>query len=426
MAKFTAINTPIADANPGQTIRMEAAVAAADAQSAGTWHIMLRLYRVSNNQQIIELPLYDRAITQQPVTVWRNYTLPNNLALGQYKALVTVHPSTWAPWQSVAQTAAFFDVEAVEPAPQPEPPPPPPPAPAIVLYGTHSPKLTLLKPDRDGFLPDDGRSYTLIDGASDEFDGSSLNYDKWWRRYRDNGGTLNYYNDELQRYIDNHVVSGGQLHLIARPKPGTQGHAPSASGIQYPFFDSGMIRSRTTVRRGYFEARIKLPPGLGVWAADWILSDDNRPCEIDTMEYVRNGVNEHADMIHGGNVHSMTDNGVRWRDDKYNEQYSYWRAWGLNQPNYFVEGYHTFSTLWERDQLINYVDGHPVVQRKIEWKNGGVEGGLASVILNLAIGGSWPTNNWTTPVPTDEQRMLVDYVRVSQRSDEIDVGTSPI
>jgi hypothetical protein len=44
----------------------------------------------------------------------------------------------------------------------------------------------------------------------------------------------------------------------------------------------------------------------------------------------------------------------------------------------------------------------------------------------LAIGGSWPTNSWTTPVPTVPQVMETDYVRIYQDASNIITGVASV
>jgi len=94
---------------------------------------------------------------------------------------------------------------------------------------------------------------------NDEFNGISLNTDKWFTRYIYDGGTRDRLNDEQQRYRDNnnHIVANGVLSLVARKVSSND-----PQGIDY---ESGMIRSDWTTRYGYIEARVKMPgatPGI--------------------------------------------------------------------------------------------------------------------------------------------------------------------
>jgi beta-glucanase (GH16 family) len=343
--------------------------------------------------------------------------LPASLAPGTYKILASVRNDVWQ-WQHVTQTPASFTIAA--------------PVVHMPLYGTSSKFPTLLKPAGAGdalagvgFLPDDGVAYTLIPGASDEFDGAALDTAKWWRRYHDYNGTLDHYNSELQRYIDNHIVSNGTLKLTAHMRATT---FTAPTGKVYPMYDSSMIRSRTTFKYGYVEARVKLPPGLGVWPALWILPDAKWQAEIDFMEYVRNDATELADMVHCA-VHENYGGGpyVTWLEKNSNSQWGYWKAPATLSRTYFIDDWHVFSCLWEPGLVTFYIDGYPVCQRHCGWLFvDGTDSGLASVLADLAMGDAWATANWTTNVATDDQVFEIDYVRVFQKADAIQIGTSPL
>src|SRR5262249_2095976 len=100
----------------------------------------------------------------------------------------------------------------------------------------------------------------------DDFDGTTLDLTKWYQRYIYNNGTLDHFKDEVERYQDGdtyHAVSNGILSLVAT--------LPTEGGGGY--YGSGMIRSHQTFRYGYFEARIKMPPGRGLFPAFWLNSD---------------------------------------------------------------------------------------------------------------------------------------------------------
>lgn len=303
----------------------------------------------------------------------------------------------------------------------------------MLLYGTYS-KVPLLKPlvTDFGFLPDDGQKYSLVPGASDEFNGASLDLTKWLKRYHDNNGTLDHYNDELQRYDDGHILRNGSLVITSAPKPNTVGHPPSPGGIQYPLFSSQMIRSKTIFRYGYVEFRAKLANQLGLWPAGWLLANGNWPGEYDMLELAPNGVTEHFDMLHCGNVNSKTmqPNTVytRYADANLNQQWGFWKPPAGYSQNYGTDDFHIFGTRWTPSDFTMYIDGFPINQRTCNWhrNDNGALGEMASFIFDVAVGGSWPTYNFTTPVPTGPVETLLDYVRVYQIDGQSQIGTAAI
>src|ERR1700675_1272820 len=91
---------------------------------------------------------------------------------------------------------------------------------------------------------------------SDEFNGETLDRNKWATRYLYQNETMDRFNDESQRYRDSQIhVSGGVLDLRAEKKEGSD------------IFESGLIRSHRTFYYGYYEARVFLPSGKGIFPA---------------------------------------------------------------------------------------------------------------------------------------------------------------
>ncbi len=132
-----------------------------------------------------------------------------------------------------------------------------------------------------GFSPSDG--YRMVrdwDFARDVVD-SALDHE-FATRYIYAGGSLDHLNDEWSRYRDrdNHVFTAGGLSLVAR-----------AGGALAPgAIESGMLRSKWTGEYGYFEIRMKVPRGRGLWPAFWLNPQDQKwPPEIDVVEIVNNG-----------------------------------------------------------------------------------------------------------------------------------------
>lgn len=245
----------------------------------------------------------------------------------------------------------------------------------------------------------------------DDFSGSSLDRSKWHTRYIYDNGKLNYLKDEKQRYGENgnHVFKDGILNLVAQ--------GPNAKGL-YP---SGMIRSRQTFRYGYFEARIKLPKGRGLWPAFWLNSDyDKRgklswPPEIDIMEFVQNGVTEHPNMVHSTVQLGKTKvQGGEWifRDESFHRKWTFYDA-----KKDMTEDWHVYGLLWEEDDTVTaFLDGKKLWQRQYRWVyNDGREAGPAHILINLAVGGKWAGAGGIDD-SVFPATLQVDYVRVCKRA----------
>ncbi|RQP22204.1 glycoside hydrolase family 16 protein [Piscinibacter terrae] len=247
--------------------------------------------------------------------------------------------------------------------------------------------------------------YTLA--FNDEFNGNTLNRNKWFTRYIYAGGTQDKLNDEKQRYRDNgnHVVANGVLSLVANKVSSTD-----PDGINY---ESGMIRSDWTSRYGYYEARVKMPGGVGVWPAFWLNSDvgtDGRlgwPPEIDIFEFVNNGVEDKLNMLHSNVVNQTgTASALTYTDAAFNTSWSDYVA-----PFNFNEGWHTVGAQWDPTSVTVYVDGLKIYTRSYQWNyNDGTLAGPAHILLNFAVGGSWAGRHGIDDAAFP-QALQIDWVR---------------
>jgi beta-glucanase (GH16 family) len=255
---------------------------------------------------------------------------------------------------------------------------------------------------------------------ADEFDEPRLNTAKWWTRYIYGDGTLDFLNDEQQRYREarNHVMTGHSLTLVAR-KGGDGGYV------------SGMIRSKATFKYGYFEARMKIPAGVGVRPAFWLNSarrdSDGKiawPPEIDIAEIANNGVEDRLSMLHVGLIsHGAQGGQARYADPDFHGDWSYWRA-----PASLADDFHVFGALWGQDDTVSFfVDGRLIYKAAYKWVyDDGSPAGYAHVIVDLAIGG----RQWAGRHGVDDaafpQALEIDYVRVYQLPDHEMLGTDTV
>ena len=265
----------------------------------------------------------------------------------------------------------------------------------------------------DGAAP--GEDVVFLDG----FDGPGLDRSSW-----NVVGPDFWVNNEQQAYVDSAAVlrivrgdsaagaEGGALLIQAHPKPGTVG----AEGRVFDFI-SGRINTRGKVEFTYGSAaaRMKLPPGSGLWPAFWVLGTGDWPAtgEIDVMEYVgETGWISHA--LHGPDYHG---------DTPLVERYAF-------PGGEDATGWHVYAVDWTPDSLVFRVDGEPTyrvgradVERYGPWAFDNPK----FLILNLALGGVYPqaVNGAEVPYPglpaatvdrieAGEAVVLVDWVRVTR------------
>jgi beta-glucanase (GH16 family) len=163
-----------------------------------------------------------------------------------------------------------------------------------------------------------------------------------------------------------------------------------------------------TFKYGWVEARLRLPFGQGIWAAFWMVGEKSSyggwpHCgEIDIME--SKGGKEFS-TIHG-TLHGpgyYTDDGIT-------------SSHTLPDRKEFQEDYHTFALEWTENKIQFLVDGKVYKTRTPADLPKGTQWVFDHpffLVLNLAVGGTWPGYpDATTVFP---QSYMVDYVRVYQK-----------
>jgi beta-glucanase (GH16 family) len=223
---------------------------------------------------------------------------------------------------------------------------------------------------------------------SDEFNGTSIDAANW--KFETGGGGWG--NNELEYYTnrpENAVINNGNLLIIARKE------SFSGSGYTSARMKTQGLKYWTY---GKIEARIKLPATQGVWPAFWTLGEsittDSWPkCgEIDIMEHINK-----APAINGT---------IHW-DNNGHAQYG-------GDTLCDVLKYHVYGIEWDSKAIKWTLDGKKYKEANIA---NGINGTSEFhkpffLLLNMAVGGSWPGNPDGTSVFPDT--MFIDYVRVYQ------------
>jgi beta-glucanase (GH16 family) len=186
------------------------------------------------------------------------------------------------------------------------------------------------------------------------------------------------YNGEQQIYVDPRyrgmastplgldpfIVRNGILSIVASRTP------PTLKALLFNNeYVSGILTTQKSFSQkyGYFEIRAKIPLGVGVWPAFWLLANDGGwPPEIDAME----GRGQRpGDIV-------MT---THWRVpvtgfvQDCGMDFSVANAW---------MDFHDYGALWQRDRVVYYIDRKPVLDIKAP----AGFGDPMYMIVNLAMG----------------------------------------
>jgi beta-glucanase (GH16 family) len=196
-----------------------------------------------------------------------------------------------------------------------------------------------------------------------------------------------------------YVGTDGYLHIDARQ--------PSAS-----VYTSARLKTQGlfSFQYGRFEVRAQAPEAQGFWSAAWLMGNN-----IATVNWPACG---EMDVLERTNAATTPD----WNEGSIHG--SGFTGGHLGTIFHFTSGqtaagWHTYGMIWTKGSVTYYVDdpAHPYVTyttSSISGLSGAVwpfDAGQSNfILLNLAVGGSWPgSSNASTPFPSE---MLVDYVRV--------------
>lgn len=197
---------------------------------------------------------------------------------------------------------------------------------------------------------------------------------------------------QLQWYDESNATVDKAGQLVISADQGGGGNTCWYGACQYT---SARMETINTFSQAYgkFEARIKFPPGAGLWPAFWIEGANvykvGWPAcgEVDIVE--PNGKNANVVLAY---AHSRRTN----------------HHAALTVPQPITSGFNTYSVIWTPKGITWYFDGFPYSH--LDAYKGWEFNHPFFIILDLAVGGGYsgPPNS-KTPFPA---KMIVDWVRV--------------
>ena len=246
-------------------------------------------------------------------------------------------------------------------------------------------------------------SWTLV--WSDEFNGSNGSAPSSANWNFDQGGN-GWGNSELETYTTrrtNSWVENGTLIIQANEETYT-----GTDGFTRDYTSARLITlNKRSWKYGRIEARMKIPKGQGIWPAFWMMGADlptvGWPAcgEMDVMENVGKEPRTVHVTVHGPGYSGSTSIGGSYSIGS--------GALGDDFHLYTVE-WETNHVQWSYDNKVFYTLTPAQLPAGKAW----VFDKPFFILLNLAVGGSWPGSpDATTVFP---QRLVVDYLRVYTRS----------
>ncbi len=247
----------------------------------------------------------------------------------------------------------------------------------------------------------------------DDFDGQSLNLDKWV--YDIGHGDIppdiwGWGNNELQAYTastENVKVENGNLVITARYLGGN---------VDEKNYTSGRIKTlgKYAFKYGKISARVKLIKGRGLWAAFWLLGNNFATLgwpQCGEMDIIECGADGDYQSV-GGAIHWRNDtNSTTWP-----EYWTYTNDITTLLSGYFADDYHVFELEWNENETIWRMDNQEYFRQDITIAERSELHNRYFILLNLAVGST--NTEYTGYVTPDTSAfpasMYVDWVRVYQ------------
>jgi beta-glucanase (GH16 family) len=227
--------------------------------------------------------------------------------------------------------------------------------------------------------------YSLV--WSDEFNGTAVDTSKWTYDLEN----LNVNNEKEFYQTQNATVSNGNLVITAKKE---------AVGSQ-PYTSARLkTLGKFTQTYGRIEASIKLPMGMGMWPAFWMLGANINTVswpqcgELDIMEHINNTNTIYGTMHWNNNGHVQYGSTTTTTPGDY---HLYAIEWDANEIRWYVD-----STLYQTGNIKNDINNTGAFQLPF------------FILLNLAVAGDFPGQ--TVDETLLPESMYVDYVRVYKQT----------
>lgn len=243
-----------------------------------------------------------------------------------------------------------------------------------------------------------GRPYTRL-VWSDEFNGPprTLPAASHWTAVTGAYG----HDRELQNFTagaTNASLDGrGDLAIVARRQTTTAG------GVTREFTSARLeTQGLFSTTYGLIAARIKIPAGVGLWPAFWMLGDD-----INTVGYPDAG---EIDVMEALGQYPFTTRATAHGPSRGS---GYSRGQDFVSARSLASRFHTYAVSWRPNSITWLIDGAPwatITPADLAAGEGWVFNKPFHLILDLAVGGNYPgPPNAFTRFPAT---MLIDWVRV--------------
>ena len=170
-------------------------------------------------------------------------------------------------------------------------------------------------------------------------------------------------------------TSDGMLRIEARKQPDGRWQSGLISSRDH----DGLGGAGFAQKYGYFEIETKLPGGMGVWPAFWLVGVTPKPrAEIDTFEYYGN-----APASYHANVHVWADDDRKFGDGKIVDIPKDAATSSFNKYGVLID--HDWVTFYFNRKQVWRTPTRPEYRQPMY------------ILANLALGAGWPIDKVQSP-----------------------------
>ena len=242
---------------------------------------------------------------------------------------------------------------------------------------------------------------------SEEFNlgaGSAPNPEIWGRDIGDgtSHGIPGWWNNELQVYTDQNAFINADGHLELEAKKVTDGSQGTAYYGPVQWTSARLVtKNKLHFFYGRIVIRAKVPAGVGLWPAFWMLGDtmDSQGWplagEIDIMEWVGKAPLEALGTLHGPGYFGDHGCGGKlvFEESLAGQWHEFSINWKPGQISWFVDNKEYFSATPDSVSPNEWVYDHPFY-----------------LLLNMAVGGN--LGGPLDPNLPESNKLVVDYIRL--------------
>ncbi|WP_281614841.1 family 16 glycosylhydrolase [Flammeovirga sp. SubArs3] len=262
--------------------------------------------------------------------------------------------------------------------------------------------------------PNNKQGWTLNKEVSDEFNGASIDKDKWIVQGENDHYENNFKGRAPSQFVPHAVdVKNGHLVITTRWEPDFKFLKGQHKGYKYENITTGAIITKQKFKTGYMEIKCK-PADAPLSSAFWFTGKGG---ELDLFEiFGKYPKDKHVEKLYHTSFHD-------WGKDRKDPLYGK-TSWDnkAQLPYRLAADYHVYGCEWGEDFLKLYIDGQLIrCVTKEELGDKWVMNNEQKVWVDNEVF-PWKVNPKKEDITEKGVEFLVDYVRVWQRKPSSDVS----